>query len=84
MAQVTLFGSYQDLAGWRTRAVPGGSLGAIRQAVAAENAALGEQLGHPCTLVIVNERLVGRGDGADAHPLAESDDVAFGPPVSGG
>lgn len=84
MAKVTLFGSFQDLAGWRTRDVEGGSLGAIRRLMEQENVELGQRLGLPSTLVIVNETLVGRGAATDGHPVAENDDVAFAPPVSGG
>ena len=84
MARVTLFGSFRDLAGWRTRDIAGGSLGAIRRAVAGEDAEFGRQLGSPRALVILNETLVGRGAAVDDLPVAENDDVAFGPPVSGG
>lgn len=84
MARVTLFGAFQDLAGWREAETPAETLEALIRTLEADNPRLEGRLGHPSTLVIVDEAVVlaGRRDGAE--PLAAGAAVAFGPPVSGG
>ncbi len=84
MARVTLFGAFQDMAGWRTREAPAETLGGLREALAAEHPPLGERLAHPSTLVILNGAIAPRGQHADDTPLSPDDEVGFGPPVSGG
>ncbi len=79
MARVLLFGPLRDLAGWRERDVEAGSLLALRGALAAEDAALGEALGGPGVQTAVDQALV-RGDA----PLSPRSEVAFLPPMSGG
>ena len=84
MARVTLFGAFQDMAGWRTREIDVGTLGALRDGLATEQASLGERLAHPSTLVILNGAVAPRGRHADDTALSSDDEVGFGPPVSGG
>lgn len=84
MARVTLFGAFQDMAGWRTRESDAGTLGALRDELAAEHAPLGERLELASTLVILNGAVAPRGRHADDTPLSPGDEVGFGPPVSGG
>ncbi|WP_453978389.1 MoaD/ThiS family protein [Brevundimonas sp. Marseille-Q4549] len=84
MARVTLFGAFQDLAGWREVETPAATLEALIQALEADNPRLEGRLAHPSTLVIVDEALVPAGRRNGAQPLAADAAVAFGPPVSGG
>nr|WP_315050381.1 MoaD/ThiS family protein [uncultured Brevundimonas sp.] len=84
MARVTLFGAFQDMAGWRTRELDAGTLGALREALSTEHSPLGERLEHASTLVILNGAVAPRGRHADDTPLSPDDEVGFGPPVSGG
>ena len=79
MARVLLFGRLADQAGWRDRRVEAGDLSALRAALAAEDAALGEALAAPGVQVAVDKVLV-RGEAA----LAAATEVAFLPPMSGG
>ncbi len=79
MARVLLFGPLRDLAGWRERDVEAASLLALREVLAAEDAALGEALGGPGVQTAVDQALV-RGDA----PLSPGSEVAFLPPMSGG
>lgn len=79
MARVLLFGPLRDLAGWRERDVDAETLTALRAALAAEDAALGEALDGPGVQVAVDQALV-RGDA----PLSPRSEVAFLPPMSGG
>lgn len=84
MAKVLLFGALGDLAGWSERDVPADTLGALRGAVAGDDARLGERLAHASTLVILNDALLPAGQRRDDRTLAPADEVAFGSPVSGG
>jgi len=84
MARVTLFGAFQDLAGWREAETSAATLEALIQALEADNPRLEGRLAHPSTLVIVDEALVPAGRRNGAQPLAADAAVAFGPPVSGG
>ena len=79
MARVLLFGPLQDVAGWREREAPAGSLAELRAVLAAENPALGEALAGRGVQAAVDRALV-RGDA----PLAPAAEVAFLPPMSGG
>ena len=79
--RVLLFGPLRDLAGWRERDFDPSpaTLEVLKQAVAADDPALGEALAGPGVQVAVDKAVV-RGDVA-LHPGAE---VAFLPPMSGG
>ena len=81
MVKVLLFGRLADLAGWRERAVEGApaSLCALRELLAAEDAALGAALRGPGVQAAIDRRIVA----ADAA-LAQGAEVAFLPPMSGG
>jgi sulfur-carrier protein len=79
MARVLLFGRLADQAGWRDRRIEAGDLSALRAALAAEDASLGEALAGPGVQVAVDKVLV-RGEVA----LAAHAEVAFLPPMSGG
>lgn len=79
MARVLLFGRLADQAGWRDRLIEAGDLSALRAALAAEDAELGEALAGPGVQVAVDKVLV-RGEAA----LASATEVAFLPPMSGG
>ncbi|WP_312144696.1 MoaD/ThiS family protein [Brevundimonas sp.] len=84
MPRVTLYGRFQDLAGWRERSIPASTLSELEAAIAAEAPALVEAIGHPTTQVIVNAELRPRRLLSNVFDLVETDEVAFGPPVSGG
>jgi molybdopterin synthase sulfur carrier subunit len=79
MARVLLFGRLADQAGWRDRRIEADDLAALRAALAAEDAGLGEALAAPGVQVAVDKVLV-RGEAA----LAAGVEVAFLPPMSGG
>lgn len=79
MAKVLLFGRLADLAGWRERAFEADSLTALRAAIAAADAALGEALAGPGVQAAVDRAIV-RGEAA----LSPASEVAFLPPMSGG
>jgi molybdopterin synthase sulfur carrier subunit len=79
MARVLLFGPLRDLAGWRERQIEADSLSALRRALAAEDADLGEAIGGPGVQVAIDQAVV-RGDAT----LTASSEVAFLPPMSGG
>lgn len=84
MARVLLFGAFGDMAGWTEREVAADTLGALRVQVAGSDPGLAARLSSPSTLVIVNDTLLPHSLRPDNHPLAPRDEVAFGPPVSGG
>jgi molybdopterin synthase sulfur carrier subunit len=79
VARVLLFGRLRDLAGWRERDLDLSTLFALRDALAAEDATLGEALFAPGVQAAVDKTLV-RGDAA----LSTASEVAFLPPMSGG
>lgn len=79
MARVLLFGRLADQAGWRDRRIEAPDLAALRAALAAEDARLGEALAAPGVQVAVDKVLV-RGEAA----LGAGAEVAFLPPMSGG
>lgn len=79
MARVLLFGRLADQAGWRDRRIEAGDLSALRAALSAEDAGLGQALAGPGVQVAVDKVLV-RGEAA----LASATEVAFLPPMSGG
>jgi sulfur-carrier protein len=79
VARVLLFGPLRDLAGWRERELEGASLYGLRDALAAEDAALGAALRAPGVQIALNQTIV-LGDA----PLSAAAEVAFLPPMSGG
>ena len=79
MARVLLFGRLADVAGWRERQMDCLSIRTLRDALAAEDAGLGEALAGKGVQVAVDQAIV-RGDAA----LAAGSEVAFLPPMSGG
>ena len=79
MARVLLFGRLADVAGWRDRIIESPSVAALRQLLAAEDAALGAALAGPGVQVAIDQAIV-RGDMA----LGAKAEVAFLPPMSGG
>jgi molybdopterin synthase sulfur carrier subunit len=80
MARVLLFGPLRDLAGWRERELPAGSLAELRARLAAEDAALGEALAQPTVKVALNQAILQ----AEDAELSAAAEVAFLPPMSGG
>ena len=74
-----LFGRLADIAGWRERQVEATSVAALRRALAAAAARLGEALGGPGVQVALDQAIL-RGDAA----LSARSEVAFLPPMSGG
>jgi molybdopterin synthase sulfur carrier subunit len=84
MARIRLFGAFQDMAGWADRQIEADTLGAAIDAVAAGTPSLADRLRHRSPLVILNETLTPLGRRDDALALAPGDELAFGPPVSGG
>lgn len=84
MAKVLLFGALGDLAGWSERDIAAGTLGALKQKIAGEDALLAEQLDRKTTLVIMNDALFPASLRRDEQPVGQDDEWAFGPPVSGG
>lgn len=79
MARVLLFGRLADVAGWREAEIEAASLNALRAALTATDAALGEALAGPGVQAAVDKVIV-RAD----VPLAAGSEVAFLPPMSGG
>ena len=79
MARVLLFGRLADQAGWRDRVIEVSSLTALRERLAADDAALGEALAGPGVQVAVDKAIV-RGEAF----LKAGAEVAFLPPMSGG
>lgn len=79
MARVLMFGRLADLAGWRERTVPADRLSALRSAIGERQPELARALQEGSVSVIVNDVLT-RGDA----PVADADEVAFLPPMSGG
>ena len=85
MATVKLFGAFGDMAGWSVREIDASTLGEVKAAiVAGSDGRLAERLEHPGTLVIVNAAVIPFSLRTDGSPVAASDELAFGPPVSGG
>lgn len=84
MVQVTLYGAFQDLAGWRQKDTACATLGELEAWLAIGNPLLAERISAPSTLVILNAELAPRLRRPAELPLAPSDRIAFGPPVSGG
>mgnify|MGYP001239258012 CR=1 FL=1 len=81
MARVLFLGRLRDVAGVREMelAVKVESLADLRDMIARENPALGQALREPGVRVAIN-RVFAETDG----PLAEADEIAFMPPLSGG
>ena len=83
MARLLFFGKLSDVAGARERDWPlGADVATVRDLIAAistEDAALGDALSHGSVRCIVNE-VVSPPDIA----IADEDEIAFIPPVSGG
>lgn len=84
MALVKLFGAFGDWAGWSERRIEADSFGALKSALAALEPRLGERLEHASTMVIINAAILPRSLRPDELSLAADDEVAFGPPFSGG
>jgi molybdopterin converting factor small subunit len=84
MAMVRLFGAFGDMAGWSVREIDAATLGEVRARVAQDDPRLAGRLDHPSTMVILNETIVPRSLRTDDAPVAADDEIAFGPPVSGG
>lgn len=79
MARVLLFGRLAEVAGWRQREV---ALPASVQTVGALRAYLAEthpEIGAASTRAAVNRHVAGEND-----PVADADEIAFMPPMSGG
>lgn len=74
-----LFGRLADVAGWRERDIPAGSLAELRGRIAAEDPALFEALQAPAVRTAVDQELVS----LDVE-LRPGSEVAFLPPMSGG
>ena len=74
-----LFGRLADVAGWRERTLEADSLSALRAALSAADALLGEALAGPGVQAAVDKAIL-RGDA----PLTAASEVAFLPPMSGG
>lgn len=79
-----LFGVFRDLAGWSESDIDVPTLGALKARLSDAHPGLSDRLDHPTTLVIKNALLLHRSERGDALPLTASDEIAFGPPVSGG
>ena len=79
MARELLFGRLADVAGWRERTLEADSLSALRAALSAADALLGEALAGPGVQAAVDKAIL-RGDA----PLTAASEVAFLPPMSGG
>ncbi len=84
MATVKLFGVFRDLAGWSEAEIGVETLGALKARLVADHPGLADRLDQPTTLVIKNALMLHRSERGDALPLQASDEIAFGPPVSGG
>ncbi|NBW07251.1 MAG: MoaD/ThiS family protein [Caulobacteraceae bacterium] len=84
MATVKLFGVFRDLAGWREAVIDVPNLGALKTKLAEDHPGFSDRLDHPTTLVIKNALMLHRSERGDDLPLEASDEIAFGPPVSGG
>jgi molybdopterin converting factor subunit 1 len=85
MARLLFFGRLSDIAGAAEReiALPPQitSLRALKDLLAAEDSQLGFALAHPSVRTAINKALAPlRGDA----PIADKDEIAFMPPVSGG
>ena len=74
-----LFGRLADVAGWRERDIPAGSLAELRGRIASEDPALFEALQAPAVRTAVDQELVN----LDVE-LRPGSEVAFLPPMSGG
>lgn len=79
MARVLMFGRLADVAGWRERTVAADRLSVLRSAIGERQPELARALKADTVSVIVNDVLT-RGDA----PVADADEVAFLPPMSGG
>lgn len=84
MATVKLFGAFGDIAGWSVREIEAATLGEVKAAVAGDDLRLAARLDHPSTLVILNASIIPHSLRTDGSPVTASDELAFGPPVSGG
>lgn len=84
MATVKLFGVFRDLAGWSESVIDVPTLGALKTKLVADHPGLSDRLDQPTTLVIKNALMLHRSERGDDLPLEASDEIAFGPPVSGG
>ncbi|WP_395945904.1 MoaD/ThiS family protein [Brevundimonas sp.] len=84
MATVKLFGAFGDWAGWTERRIEAGTFGALKTALGQMEPRIGERLDHASTMVIFNETILPRSLRPDDQPVRADDEIAFGPPFSGG
>lgn len=84
MPKVTLFGAFQDMAGWREREVEASDLSGLIDRLEADTPELADHLRRTTTLVIVGQKSVPASERLARHLLDATASVAFGPPVSGG
>ena len=79
-----LFGVFRDLAGWSESDIDVATLGELKTRLSEAHPGLSGRLDQPSTLVIKNTLMLHRSERGDDLPLTASDEIAFGPPVSGG
>lgn len=84
MATVKLFGAFGDSAGWTEQVIDASTLGGLKAILGANHPRLGNRLDHPSTMVILNNTIVPHSLRTDSSPISDEDEIAFGPPVSGG
>ena len=84
MALVKLFGAFAPLAGWKERRIEAETFGALKAAIMAESQELAARLDHASTAVILNHTITALRMREDGFLLGADDEIAFGPPMSGG
>lgn len=84
MAIVKLFGAFAEIAGWREEEIDAATLDALRQSLVGDHPSLADRLEHPSTLVVLNGTILPPAARAGDRALTPTDEIAFGPPVSGG
>ena len=84
MAIVKLFGAFAETAGWRDAEIDAATLDALRQVLIADHPGLTDRLDHPSTFVVLNGAILPPAARAGDRALTPTDEIAFGPPVSGG
>ena len=84
MAIVKLFGAFAETAGWREAEIEAATLDVLRQRLTTDHSGLADRLDHPSTFVVLNGTILPPAARAGDRALAPTDEIAFGPPVSGG